>query len=90
MKQLKSLLIAAVLLVGVSQTVSAQAKIAHINVNELMTAMPEMKAANAQLEQISKTYDNEYRTMVVEVQTKIKKYDQEAATQTEAVNEARD
>lgn len=89
MKQLKSLLIAAVLLVGVSQTVSAQAKIAHINVNELMTAMPEMKAANAQLEQISKTYDNEYRTMVEEFQTKIKKYDQEAATQTEAVNEAR-
>ncbi len=89
MKQLKSLLIAAALFIGVSQTVSAQAKVAHINVNELMTAMPDMKAANTQLEQISKTYDNEYRTMVEEFQAKIKKYDQEAATQTEAINEAR-
>ena len=89
MKQLKSFLIAAVLLVGVSQAASAQAKVAHINVSDLMAVMPEMKAANSQLEQISKTYDNEYRTMVEEFQAKIKKYDQEAATQTESVNETR-
>ncbi|QEE51455.1 OmpH family outer membrane protein [Flavobacterium alkalisoli] len=89
MKQLKSLLIAVALFIGVSQTVSAQAKVAHINVSELMTAMPEMKAANTQLEQISKTYDTQYKTMVQEFQAKIQKYGDEEATAGNAVNEAR-
>lgn len=89
MKQVRSLLIAALLFVGISQTVSAQAKVAHINVTELMTAMPEMKAANAQLEKLSQTYDTEYNTMVEEFRTKIKKYDEEAATVGDAVNQTR-
>ena len=45
MKQLKTLLIAAALFIGASQTISAQAKIAHINVSELMTSYPDMKTA---------------------------------------------
>ena len=89
MKQLKSLLIAATFFVGMSQTVSAQAKVAHINVSELMNAMPEMKTANAQLEKLSKTYDTEYNTMVEELRTKIKKYDEKAATVTDLVNQTR-
>ena len=47
MKQLKTLLIAAALFIGASQTISAQAKIAHINVSELMTSYPDMKTAQA-------------------------------------------
>jgi outer membrane protein len=90
MKQLKSLLIAALLFVGASQTVSAQAKVAHINVQDLMTNMPEMKAANAQLEKLGKTYDTEYNTMVEEYQAKIKKYDAEANTVGDAVNKTRE
>jgi len=89
MKQLKSLLIAAVLLLGLSQTATAQSKVAHIDVSELMSQMPEMKAANSQLEQLSKSYDTEYRTMVQEFQAKIKKYDGEAATAGDALNETR-
>lgn len=89
MKQLKSLLIAAIVFIGASQAVSAQAKVAHINVQELMASMPEMKAAEAQFEKIGKTYDTDYRKMVEEYQGKIKKYDQEAATVTDAVNETR-
>lgn len=89
MKQVKSLLIAALLFVGMSQTVSAQAKVAHINVSELMTSMPDMKAANAQLEKLGKTYDTEYNTMVEEFRAKIKKYDAEAATVGDAVNDTR-
>ncbi|MCO6147169.1 OmpH family outer membrane protein [Flavobacterium sp. NRK1] len=89
MKQLKSLLIAALLFVGASQTVSAQAKVAHINVSELMTNMPEMKAANAQLEKLGKTYDTEYNTMVDEYRNKIKKYEAEATTVSDAVNDTR-
>jgi outer membrane protein len=89
MKQLKSLLIAALLIIGASQTISAQAKVAHIDVTELMQNMPEMKAAQAQLEKIGKTYDNDYRTMVQEYQNKLKKYGDEEATVTAAVNETR-
>lgn len=89
MKQLKSLLIAAVLIIGAGQAVSAQAKVAHIDVSELMNNMPEMKTANAQLEKIAKTYDADYRKLVEEYQAKIKKYDQEAETVTAAVNETR-
>ena len=89
MKHLKSLLIAAILFVGMTQVVSAQSKVAHINVTELMGAMPDMKAANKQLEEYGKTFDNEYRAMVEEYQNKIKKYDQEAATVSDAINETR-
>lgn len=89
MKQFKSLLIAAILFIGAGQTVSAQAKVAHINVQELMSTMPDMKAANTQLEKIGKTYDAEYKTMVQEYQTKIEKYEKEAPTVGDAVNQTR-
>ncbi|WP_306353811.1 OmpH family outer membrane protein [Flavobacterium sp. '19STA2R22 D10 B1'] len=89
MKQLKTLLIAAVMFFGANQAINAQAKVAHIDISELMATMPEMKTAQGQLEKLSKTYDAEYRTMVEEYQNKLKKYDQEAATVTEKVNDDR-
>lgn len=88
MKQIKTLLIAALLFAGTS-TINAQAKVAHIDVAELLSKMPEMTAAKAQLEQIAKKSDTEYQTMVTEYQTKMKKYEGEANTQTEAINETR-
>jgi outer membrane protein len=88
MKQIKTLLIAAVMMLGASQ-MNAQAKTAHIDVNDLLSKMPEMTSAKAQLEKLSKTFDGEYSTMVTEYQTKMKKYEGEASTQTEAVNETR-
>ncbi|RZJ51914.1 MAG: OmpH family outer membrane protein, partial [Flavobacterium sp.] len=78
MKQVKTLLIAAILFIGAGQTANAQAKVAHINVMEVMEAMPEMKTANTQLEQIGKTYETQYGTMVKEYQDKIKKYGAES------------
>jgi len=89
MKQLKSLLIAALLFVGVGQAAQAQAKVAHINVSDLMAAMPEMKAAQAQLEKVTKTYDTEYNTMVEEFRKKVGQYEKEASTVTDAVNDTR-
>lgn len=86
MKQLKTLLIAAVALFGANQTVSAQAKTAHVDVNEIMMKMPAMLDAQKQLEQLSGTYDAAYKTMVDEYQAKLKKYEQEAPTVTEQVN----
>ena len=89
MKRLKSLLIATVLFLGTSQTISAQAKTAHVDVNEIISKMPAMLDAQKQLEKLSATYDAEYKTMAEEYQNKIKKYDQEASTVGDAVNATR-
>jgi len=90
MKQLKSIFIAAAFFLS-AQFVTAQSKVAHIDVSELMTNMPAMKTAQAQLEKIQKSYDAEYNTMVQEYQTKMEKYRTEAenGTASDAVNESR-
>lgn len=85
MKQIKTLLIAAIVFLGANQ-VSAQTKTAHVDVNEIMAKMPAMLDAQKQLEKLSATYDSEYKKMVEEYQGKLKKYEAEAATVTETVN----
>ena len=88
MKQIKTLLIAAMVVLG-ANTMNAQAKVAHVNVAEIMTKMPAMLDAQKQLEKVSTTYDAEYKKMVTEYQDLLKKYDAEAKTVTDAVNETR-
>lgn len=89
MKRLKSLLLATVLCLGASFTVNAQAKVAHVDVNEIISKMPAMMDAQKQLEKLGATYESEYKTMAEEYQNKIKKYDQEAPTAGDAVNATR-
>lgn len=89
MKRLKSLLIATVLFLGASQIINAQAKTAHVDVNEIISKMPAMLDAQKQLEKLSATYDAEYKTMADEYTNKMKKYEQEANTVGDAVNQTR-
>ncbi|WP_396154844.1 OmpH family outer membrane protein [Flavobacterium macrobrachii] len=89
MKRLKSLLIAGVLFLGTMQTMNAQAKTAHVDVNEIISKMPAMLDAKKQLEKLQTTYDSEYKIMVDEYQAKVKKYDQEVDTVGDAVNATR-
>ena len=86
MRQIKTLLIAAIFILGASQTINAQAKTAHVDVSEIMTKMPAMLDAQKQLDKLSTTYDADYKKMVEEYQGKLKKYEAEAATVTEAIN----
>jgi outer membrane protein len=86
MKQIKTLLIAAILVFGATQTITAQAKTAHVDVSEIMSKMPAMLDAQKQLEKLSTTYDADYKKMVTEYQAKLAQYEKEAATVTEAVN----
>ncbi|MEC4047808.1 OmpH family outer membrane protein [Flavobacterium sp. SUN046] len=88
MKQFKTLLIAIVALVGF-QTINAQAKTAHVDVNEIISKMPAVLDAQSQLKKLSETYDKDYKTMVDEYQAKIAKYDKEAGTVTDAINQTR-
>ncbi len=86
MKQIKTLVIAAIFIFGANQTISAQTKTAHVDVNEIMAKMPAMLDAQKQLEKLSTTYDADYKKMVEEYQAKLKKYEAEAATVTETIN----
>jgi outer membrane protein len=86
MKQIKTLLIAAILTLGASQTINAQAKTAHVDVTEIMSKMPAMLDAQKQLEKISSTYDADYKKMAEEFKAKLAKYDAEASTVSEAMN----
>ena len=89
MKHLKTLLLATILFVGTTSLATAQEKIAHINTTELVQSMPDMKKAQAEIEQISKTYDAQYKEMVTELQNKVTQYRSEVATKTEEENNKR-
>ena len=91
MKQIKFLVLVAIASLSSTFTANAQgpAKTAHVDVSEIVAKMPAMLDAQKQLEKLSGTYDTEYKTMVDEYQNKLKKYEQEAPTVTDAVNETR-
>lgn len=88
MKLFKNLLIASVLFFG-AVSMNAQSKIAHINTDELVAAMPETKKMQEELKKLVQTYDSEFKTQSNSLQQKMQKYDQEAPTQTDAENQKR-
>lgn len=89
MKHLKTLLIATALFIGATSFTAAQNKIAHINTQELVEAMPEFKAANAEIEKLGETYQATIQESIKELETKLKQYDAEAASQTQEENQRR-
>lgn len=89
MKQLKTILFATVLSLGVLGFAQAQSKVAHINSTDLIQAMPEMKSAQAQMEKLGKTYEADIKDMATQLDNKVKQYDSEAATQTNEQNAKR-
>ncbi len=86
MKKIKLLAIAIVLFIGASTQVNAQSKIAHIDTQELVASMPEMKSAETELEKIEKTYDTELRNLANEFEAKVRRYEQEADSKSEEEN----
>ncbi|WP_115462320.1 OmpH family outer membrane protein [Winogradskyella aurantiaca] len=89
MKQFKSLVFATLLFVGAVSFSGAQSKIAHINTQELIEAMPEMKTAEAEIQKLGKTYEAEIQASLTELQNKAKQYQAEAEAQTQEENEKR-
>ncbi len=88
MKLFKNLLVVIILFTGVT-AVQAQSKVAHINTEMLVSAMPQTKVMQDELKKIAQTYDTEYKTQGNALQAKMKKYDAEAGTQTDAENQKR-
>jgi outer membrane protein len=88
MKNLKSLFIA--IIMALPMTFSyAQSKVAHIGTQKLIGEMPEVIAAQKQLEQLEKTYATEIENTYKEFQTKAQSYSADAANQTDVTNQAR-
>jgi outer membrane protein len=69
-------------------TLEAQ-EVAHIDSEQLLMAMPETKAMEDELKKVQQTYADEYNAQATALQAKLKKYDAEAPTQTDAKNEER-
>lgn len=89
MKHLKTLLLATVLCFGATSLTNAQGKSAHINFQEVIVAMPEYKAAQAEIDKAGATYKAQYDESVKELQTKGAQYQNESASQTEEENAKR-
>jgi outer membrane protein len=89
MKPFNSLVLATLLVVGAVSFSGAQSKIAHINTQELIEAMPEMQSAQSEIEKLGKTYEAEIQATLTELQNKAKQYQAEAEAQTQEENEKR-
>ena len=87
MKHLKLIVVAVALFLT---TGFAQAQeIAHINVSELIQAMPKMKAAQAELKKLGETYDADFKRRMTALQAKVERYNKESATVSAEVNNTR-
>ena len=86
MKLFRSLFVAFAMLMAFN---TVQAQVAHIDSEQLLMAMPETTAMEAELKKVQQTYADEYNAQATALQAKLQKYDAEAATQTDAKNEER-
>lgn len=88
MKNLKTLLLIAIVTLSFN-TIQAQTKVAHIDINALIEAMPETKVMSTEMEKLGKTYQDEITKAQEDLKTKIAKYTAEGPTQTEEENTRR-
>ena len=89
MKNVKKIAVALVLFVAATGFVSAQSKVAHINVQQLLSDMPEMKAAQAELKKLQETYRADIESSMTELRNKYTQYSNEATSKSEEENQKR-
>ncbi len=89
MKHLKTLVIAVVIAVGSMSFANAQTKVAHIFVDQIISEMPEMKAAEAEIKKLGQSYESDIRSTYQELQNKAQLYENEAASKTDEENAKR-
>ena len=89
MKKLKNLFLPLMFLLAPLSIVNAQAKVAHIEVQKLISEMPEVIVAQKELKKLEESYTAEMETTYKEFQTKMQTYAADAANQTDITNQAR-
>ncbi|MEN8136806.1 MAG: OmpH family outer membrane protein [Bacteroidota bacterium] len=88
-RQFKIFALVAVMFLGFSVVSTAQVKLGHINSEQLIRLMPESAKIEGELQALGKTFDDEFKAMYTEFETKGKKYEAEAATKSDAINQSR-
>lgn len=88
MKHLKTLLLIAIVTLGMSGVANAQ-KIGHIDTEMLLKSMPDTKKMEAELEKMQKTYKDEIGALAKKYEDKLKKYAAEEKAQTPETNARR-
>ena len=89
MKNFKNLFLPLMFMLAPLSMVIAQAKVAHIEVQKLISEMPEVIAAQKELKKLEETYTADMETTYKEFQTKAQTYAADAANQTEITNQSR-
>ncbi|MDA0773863.1 MAG: OmpH family outer membrane protein [Bacteroidetes bacterium] len=89
MKNIQKFVVAIILFVIPFGHAQAQTKVAHIEVQKLISEMPEVIAAQKELEKLEKTYQADLETTFKEFQTKAQSYAADAENQTEIINQKR-
>ncbi len=89
MRNLKKIAVALMLFVAASSYVNAQSKVAHINVQQLLSEMPEMKSAEAELKKLQDTYRADIEDSMTELRNKYTLYSNESSSKTQEENEKR-
>ena len=85
---MKKFIICALCAVCGFTTANAQ-KFGHVNSQEIIQAMPEFTAANAELEKLSQQYETELKQMQEELQKKAEQFEKEEATLPENIKQRR-
>lgn len=86
---MKKLIAVAVLFLGVVSFTNAQTKVAHIDTQELISSMPEMKAAKTEFDKFQQALGTDVQASITEYRNKAVQYTNEAPTKTATENEAR-
>lgn len=89
MRNFNKLFLSFLFLLAPLSMVNAQAKVAHIEVQKLISEMPEVIAAQKELKKLEESYTVEMETTYKEFQTKAQTYAADAANQTEITNQSR-
>jgi outer membrane protein len=89
MKQMKKLVAIAVLFFGMVSFTNAQTKVAHINTQQLISAMPEMKEAKDEFDKLQQSLGADIQASVTEYRNKLTQYTNEAPGKTDAENDSR-
>ena len=89
MKKLKNLFVPLMFLLAPLSNVNAQAEVSQIEVQKLISEMPEVIVAQKELKKLEESYTAEMETTYKEFQTKAQTYAADAANQTEITNQSR-
>ena len=89
MKKLENLFVTLLFLIAPFSMISGQVKVAHIEVQKLISEMPEVIAAQKELKKLEDTYTADMESTYKELQTKAQTYAADANNQTEIINQKR-